>query len=494
MHKYEALVLKALKQSGELSFDGLMEKTGLGRSELLWALENLKQNGSVELESSEKATAKIGDEGKAYSTSGLPEEKLLEKLEKGAVRVSALKSGEEQIGIQWLKKKGLADIKNGMLSLTASGINALGKGIEESGLLRKLAGNPDSYATLYKEHTDALRNLMSRKLITVENRRSIERIRITKKGLASAPSVKEASLIDAIDRSIIMGRRWPGKEFKQYNVNVAVESANAARRHPLRRLVGEIKDAYLSMGFQEIHGPAVESAFWVFDSLFMPQDHPARDAQDTFYISNPSTLKLDDAEYVRSMKRAHEAGWHEQWDIDAARQTVLRTHMTSVSARYVRNVIKRMLLKEQLFDMPVKLFSVGRTFRNENVDYKHLADFYQMDGVIIGKELTLSHLFDTLTKIYKRLGVEIRFKPSYFPFVEPGVEYLAYHKASNSWVEMGGAGLIRNEITGIRKKSIQVLAWGAGVERLMLMRDSSIGSIAELYGNSIGWLRKRRMM
>lgn len=78
--------------------------------------------------------------------------------------------------------------------------------------------------------------------------------------------------------------------------------------------------------------------------------------------------------------------------------------------------------------------------------------------------------------------------------MEPGVEYLAYHKASNSWVEMGGAGLIRNEITGIRKRSIQVLAWGAGIERLMLMRDSSIGSIAELYGNGVGWLRKRRMI
>ncbi|MDE1851138.1 MAG: phenylalanine--tRNA ligase subunit alpha [Candidatus Micrarchaeota archaeon] len=486
--------MKALKHGGEMQLSKLEKDTKLGRSELLWAIENLKQNGLIDASGRETASVELSDEGKRYAASQLPEEMLLGRLEKGAIKLADLKSREEQIGIQWLRKKELAEIKNGMLSLSAKGVEAVASGMGDGDMLRRLAKDPKSYDSMSKEQKEMVSALASRKLVRVERRSELQIVKITRKGLAADLSEGERSRVDAVDRGMIAGRQWAGMSFKPYDVNVPVDDARIARRHPLRRLIREVKDAYVSMGFQEMHGPAVESAFWVFDSLFMPQDHPARDAQDTFYISNPSTLKLDDAQFVRYMKRSHESGWHEKWDIDAARQAVLRTHMTSVSARYVRNVIKRMLLNEQLYEMPVKLFSVGRTFRNENIDYKHLADFYQMDGIIIGKDLTLSHLFDTLTKIYRTLGVEIRFRPSYFPFVEPGVEYLAYHKASNSWVEMGGAGLIRNEITGIRKRSIQVLAWGAGIERLMLMRDSSIGSIAELYGNGVGWLRKRRMI
>ena len=114
---------------------------------------------------------------------------------------------------------------------------------------------------------------------------------------------------------------------------------------------------------------------------------------------------------------------------------------------------------------------------------------YQTDGIVIGVNLTLANLFDVLKRIYSSIGVEIKFKPSYFPFVEPGVEVDILY--NGEWLELGGAGIIRKEITDIVSKKITVLAWGLGVERALLARDKSINSITELFNSSLGWLRRK---
>lgn len=491
LHRYEAALLKVLKKGKELRFDELGRESGLERDELLWALENLKDQGLAEVEYEHAKSARLTDEGESYAKDGLPEERLLRRLEKGTVEIRELTDKEGQIAVLWLKKGGLAEIQNGKVLITAKGIEALSKGIAEAALLKKLIEDPSSFdKTAQREQ---IANLVARRLIAVEEKRIVSRVRITKKGEAAEIS-EEKGAIDSLDRSIIANGSWKGKRFKEYDVDVKVEAAIGAREHPLRNIISDVKNAYLGMGFKEVTGPAIESSFWVFDSLFVPQEHPVRDMQDTFYITNPSSLRIDDAAYAKKLGKAHEGAWHQRWSHDAARQAVLRTHMTSVSARYVRDVIKKLIIDENAFEMPVKLFSIGRIFRNENIDYKHLADFYQSDGIIIGKGLTMANLFDTLSRLYESLGIKIRFKPSYFPFVEPGVEYQAYSKKTNEWVEMGGAGILRNEITGMTRKNISVLAWGVGIERLLLIKDPTLTSISELYNSSIGWLRKRRMV
>ena len=120
-----------------------------------------------------------------------------------------------------------------------------------------------------------------------------------------------------------------------------------------------------------------------------------------------------------------------------------------------------------------------------------LADFYQSDGIIIGKDLTLANLFDTLLKIYADIGVRIKFVPAYYPFVEPGVHVLV--EINKEWMEIGGAGIIRREITGVERKTISVLAWGLAIERLLLVKDRKIKSISSLYNSNVGWLRERDM-
>ncbi|VVB76761.1 Phenylalanine--tRNA ligase alpha subunit [uncultured archaeon] len=180
--------------------------------------------------------------------------------------------------------------------------------------------------------------------------------------------------------------------------------------------------------------------------------------------------------------------WHANWSEEFAMQAVPRTQTTSVTGRHVHQILSNIEKGLGSYELPIKLFTIGRTFRNENIDYKHLADFYQSDGIIIGNGLTMANLFDTLIKLYAGIGLKIRFKPSYYPFVEPGVTVEI--QRGNEWLESAGAGILRREITGIARKKITVLAWGLGVERLLLVKDKNIGNIADLYGASAGWMRK----
>lgn len=169
-----------------------------------------------------------------------------------------------------------------------------------------------------------------------------------------------------------------------------------------------------------------------------------------------------------------------------AKQALLRTHTTSVSARHIRKFANAV---ESSY--PIKLFSVGRVYRNESIDYRHLAEFYHTDGIIIGNNLTFANLIDTLKRFYSQFGFDdIRVKPAYFPFVEPGLEIYRYDEKRKNTMELCGAGIIRKEITKAMGTSKTVLAWGAGLERL-LMNFSGVESITDIYRNDIGWLRSR---
>ncbi len=492
MHKYESLVLKALSTKNNISLDELVLISELGRDEAMWALENLKSRGMVSVEYGEEEHVKISEEAKAYVKDGLPEEQLVKRLLSHEVEVADLIDSTSRIGLQWAKKNGLVEISQGKLKLTDQGKIVAQKGLGEGDLLRTLSSN--NYDTkLLSQQREYLLSLVKRKLVTIERSRSMDKISITSQG-SVAPRYHDADLIDQIDRSIISAETWKNKEFKKYDINVPVERKIPAIRSPIKRLIEQIKDAYASMGFQEISGPAVESAFWSFDSLFVPQDHPARDMQDTFYVSNPSRANIANLPQVKRVKRVHEKSWHAKWSEDIASQMVLRTQTTSVSSRYTYEIMNAMAKSDAQYSLPLKLFSVGRVFRNEAIDYRHLADFYQVDGLIIGKDLTLSNLFDTLKKIYAAIDIEIRFKPSYFPFVEPGAEFQAHLKDRDEWIELGGSGILREEITGVKRSKYTALAWGAGIERILLVKDPSLASISELYNNGLGWIRKRRLV
>lgn len=488
MHKYEISILRALKGQGKLSFDALMEVSGLGRDEAMWALQNLLSGGMVEAKKSQREEASLTAEGAEYASRGLPERALIERLRKGHEEIGRLAGKDGQIGFMWAKKKGLVAIEKGRVELTAKGKEALGKELHEERVLKEIAaGEYSKYAK-----TEAAAEFRKRGLLESRTREEIGDVCITEKGVRAIGGVKEveaeADLIENVDRGVIKGRLWEKKGFRPYNIAAPVESRDVAMRHPLRRVIEDIRASYLSMGFTEVSGPIIEPAFWVFDHLFMPQDHPAREVMDTFFLSNPRTIPVTDKKLMARIKREHEKAWRIGWSEGIATQAVARPHTTSVTARYMYALLKEIQADPKKHELPIKLFTIGRNFRNENIDYKHMADFYQTDGIIIGRNLTLANLFDTLIKLYKGIGVKVKFVPLYYPFVEPGVNVRI--NVNGEWMEMGGAGIIRREVTGVSRKTINVLAWGLALERLMFIRDKELKTITSLYNSRVGWLRE----
>ncbi len=483
-------MLSALKEKKRMSFAELLEASGLGRDEALWGISNLEAQKLIETKSEGEYELKISKEGEDYARTSLPELSLLKKIKGRAVPLKELTGREDQIGLMWAKKKGFVEVSGQQLVITEAGRKAEKSGTEADSALRTLSNDKGAYAKL--AGSEAAKELEQRKLISIKGRKEIREVEITQRGvLALARERQTEEMIGSLDRSMIANRSWAGKKFKPYDPTTPVESAYASSRHKIRNIINEIRSAYVGLGFSEISGPVVEPAFWVFDYLFVPQDHPARDVQDTFFLSRPGELPVHDKSLEGRIRKEHEKAWHGEWSAELARRAILRTHTTSVTGRNIYTMVKALAEKRRGLNPPIKLFTVGRVFRNENLDYKHLADFYMTDGIVIGNNLTLANLFDVLLRVYGSMGVKIRFKPAYFPFVEPGVE--VHVQQNGEWLELGGAGIIRREVTGVSRKSISVLAWGLGVERIALVKDSSIDSIVSMYNSSAGWLRERRV-
>ncbi|MEM2487505.1 MAG: phenylalanine--tRNA ligase subunit alpha, partial [Thermoproteota archaeon] len=200
-----------------------------------------------------------------------------------------------------------------------------------------------------------------------------------------------------------------------------------------------------------------------------------------------SSIELNDRELIERVKKTHENGWETgstgwggKWSEDAAKKLVLRTHTTCVSVRYLA----------EHKDPPVKVFSVDRVFRNERISFKSLAEFHQIEGIIMDEGVTLRDLKGVLTQFYKKLGLEkVQFWPSYFPYTEPSMNSVVYVPQAGRWLELCGMGIFRPEVTKPLGIEHPVLAWGGGLERLLMLR-LGITDIRILYQNDLGWLRR----
>jgi phenylalanyl-tRNA synthetase alpha chain len=237
----------------------------------------------------------------------------------------------------------------------------------------------------------------------------------------------------------------------------------------------------LEMGFTELYGDIVQSAFWNFDALFQPQDHPAREMQDTFYLGEREPLPPG-ADRVRKMHEngggIDSTGWGGTWESGKAEQCVLRTHTTLLS-------IQHLALHPE---PPVKAFAIGRVYRREAIDATHLPEFEQLEGIVMDKGVTFRHLLGYLREFYNRMGFpEVRFRPGYFPYTEPSVEPEVFVEGLG-WVELGGAGIFRKEVTAPWGIEHPVLAWGLGVSRVAMLR-LGLKDLRELYRSDIGWIR-----
>jgi len=206
--------------------------------------------------------------------------------------------------------------------------------------------------------------------------------------------------------------------------------------HPLSFLAQEAYEVFKELGFEIATGPEMESEWYNFDVLNVPKDHPARDLQDTFHIKDK-------------------------------KETVLRTHTTSVTARAIEQAGKDGRL-------PCAFISIGKVFRNEATDATHEMQFYQIDGSMVGKDISVSDLKGVLTSFYKKMlgeEVEIEFRPSFFPFTEPSLEVFA--KFNGKWLEMMGSGMLHPNVLrniGLDPKKVQGFAFGGGLDRIAMIK------------------------
>ena len=312
---------------------------------------------------------------------------------------------------------------------------------------------------------------------------------ITETGREAALASVESGLVDRLTPEILASGEWRTKTLRPLDVEAKAPVFYPGRRHPVRDFIREIREVYISMGFTELHGNSVYPAFWNFDALFIPQDHPGREMQDTFYLAGLSDLKLTRTGLVANVASTHEHGWKTgsrgwgyTWRLEEARKLVLRTHNTVLTVKAL----------SQSKEKETRVFAVSKVYRNENLDYKHLAEFHHMDGIMVGERLNVRHLMGFLKEFYKKLGMkDVKLWPTYFPYTEPSLEVVGYSRATKSWIELSGSGVFRPEVTLPLGVKLPVLAWGPGVERLMLMRYG-LDDMRDLYGEDLSWLRSRR--
>ncbi|GMG08341.1 unnamed protein product [[Candida] boidinii] len=286
---------------------------------------------------------------------------------------------------------------------------------------------------------------------------------------------------------MIASGSWKTAQFKPYNFNSEGVYPNSGALHPLNKVREEFRQIFFSMGFSEMPtNQYVESGFWNFDTLFVPQQHPARDLQDTFYLKDPARAKEpQDKTYWENIKAVHQdgaygsIGYRYPWKAEESLRTVLRTHTTAISAA--------MLKKLAADPKPTRLFSIDRVFRNEAVDATHLAEFHQVEGVFADYNITLGDLIGFMQSFFEKMGVkDLRFKPAYNPYTEPSMEIFAWHKGLAKWVEIGNSGMFRPEMLesmGL-PKDLRCLGWGLSLERPTMIKYG-VSNIRELLGHKV---------
>lgn len=236
----------------------------------------------------------------------------------------------------------------------------------------------------------------------------------------------------------------------------------------------------------------VESSFWNFDALFQPQQHPTRDLHDTFFVSEPKLTTDIPMDYLEKVKSFHVSGgdsdsigYRSDWSEYESRKNLLRTHTTAVSARMLYAVAEE-YKKTGVFS-PKKYFSIDRVFRNESSDATHLAEFFQVEGLIADRNLTLNHLISVLQTFFEKIGLtDLKFKPAYNPYTEPSMEVFAYHEGLGKLIEIGNSGMFRPEMLlpmGL-PEDVRVVAWGLSLERPTMIKYG-IQSIRQLCGHRV---------
>ena len=495
LHPIEKKIISSFNSFSEISITDLVKLSTLTLDQIRRGLEWLKYKNIIE---SNKIPPFISlDEiGINAIEHGLPERRLVKAVRDGNIALrTILEKGlltqtEINIAISKAKSNKWLNISNSEIEgLIFKLIDNFENASGEELLLNKIFSSKHLTERDLTNSELGLFKLLLKRPKFIRFKKDEEKVSLTElgkkikthlnlKNINDKTLLKKENTTSLASEHLIAGK-WKTLTFRPIDVNAEVPMANPGRKHPLTDLINEIREAFTSLGFVEIDGKYIQSAFWNFDALFTPQDHAARDMQDTFYLSEKIKPKIGNKNLIKQISDTHIKGWKNSWNIKIAKKPVLRTHTTPVTLKY---------LSETKPD-EARIFTIGRVFRNEKVSYKHLVEFNQIEGVVTGKEITLRDLMGIQTEFYKKIGIKkIKFWPTYFPYTEPSLQSMIFNNNLNKWIELFGMGILRPEVVqplGIRNL---VLAWGGGIERIAMLKYG-ISDVRELYNNKIGWLR-----
>ena len=485
----ERTIIPHLKEKDPIE---IAKKANLDNTSVIRAVGYLENKGVIKILKESRKIVEIGLNGALYRKKGLPERRLLNVVEEKRVvllndakKLASLSEDEFKASLGVLKKKEMIELKNGKIMMNAKKEEMYKKSPEEK-LIESL---PLEYNSLSEEQLNALKSLENRKDIVRIKEEKIMLIEITSLGEKLMDSKwEESSLIEQVTTEMLKKESsWKKKKFRRYDVASPVSPVHGGKRHFVNQTIDYAKRIWTEMGFQEMTGNLVQSSFWNFDALFTSQDHSVREMQDTFFLGLEE--EISEKELMKKVKKAHEEGvkgskgWRYKWDENEAKKLVLRTHTTCLSARKLSEL--------NVKELPQKFFAIGKNFRNETVDWSHGFEFNQTEGIVVDKNANFRHLLGYLKEFFKKMGYEkIRFSPAYFPYTEPSVEIHVWHPEKKIWLELGGAGIFRPEVTvPLLGEHIPVLAWGPGFDRI-LMNYYQIKDLRELYKNDLTQLRK----
>lgn len=472
----ENSVLRYLQTHEEISnSEDFALSHGIDHGELLNVIKSLHGFSLVEANDIKKETWILTEEGEKYADSASPEVEIFEAVPSEGIRPEELEARMDKqvfsIGRNYA-------MKNKWLSLSKEGNITL--------LKRKVAKVEDKIrqqllAIKNGEEIHDAEALKKRTLI----KRQVWKGFSVKKGSKYAPQrIKPAT---DLTRDLLQKGNWDNVEFKEYNFSALGQPLDCGHLHPLLKVRAQFRKIFVEMGFEEMPtNNFVESSFWNFDALFQPQQHPARDSHDTFFLKEPALTQSLPEDYVKRVKDIHEVGGYDSigyaydWKREEAEKNLLRTHTTAVSSRMLYALAQGGFA-------PKKYFSIDRVFRNEAVDRTHLAEFHQIEGLICDRGLTLGDLMGVLNEFFSRLGIKkLRFKPAYNPYTEPSMEIFSYHDMLKKWVEVGNSGMFRPEMLlpmGL-PKDVSVIAWGLSLERPTMILYG-IDNIRDLFGHKV---------
>lgn len=475
---------------------------------ILGALNSLLSREMVLYQTHQLVSYALTEEGAQISREGSHEARVWAALPaKGEGEPLSAKQLQEKVGAEAAKVGQGRAFKNGWIGKEGAGFIKLTATIVDS--TKQEIQEVEQTGTL-QSGEKALAELQKRKLIIQKKGQYFT----VNKGVNFSTSTAKPETDLTAD--MLTSGSWKTLQFKKYNFEAEGIMPNGGALHPLLKVREEIRNIFLEMGFAEMPTSSfVESGFWCFDALFVPQQHPARDLQDTFYLSDPHTSLPPPKAYYERVKTVHSeggfgsTGYRAPWAPEESSKLLLRTHTTASSAAMLYKLAARCRGESdedpsptpkseaphshgappQPVDgdgfRPAKLFSIDRVFRNETVDATHLAEFHQVEGVVADKNLTLADLIGFMRVFFAKLGLEkLRFKPAYNPYTEPSLEIFAYHPMLHKWVEIGNSGMFRPEMLEPMgfPKDVRVHGWGLSLERPTMIRYG-INNIRTLVGH-----------